>query len=145
MAIDTGAFANTGGGQASPQPQPGSTPQMIQSPTQGIAQMVQALMAGNSAYKQQQPQFLSPGSAVPGAQGPTAVGGPNGPMPLQPTDPSTMTGGLGSSPVPMPMPRPSGAPMPPSFPDNGTGAVPYMNDPVSQALMSPIPGGGMSG
>lgn len=155
-------------------------PQQGYSPTNGMASIVKALMDGNSAYRQQQGgqpspgPSLVPGSAVPGAMGPTSMGGRAGPAPL--TDPGAMMPGLGAGPppqasmpptggppgaggpVPMPMPRPefgagappmdptalagSGLPQTPGMPPSSmlaTAGAPGV-DPMTQALMSPIPG-----
>jgi hypothetical protein len=162
MALDTNPNANMNmptAGQPSGQPF---------TPVNGVAAMVKAIMDGNSAYKDQQAkqasmggsQALTPGSMVPGAVGPTSVGGPAGPAPL--VDPSSMTGGLGgvpSTPVPGPVGAALSSASPMGVPNTGGvsagipspsptmtqgfptgGASPVSMDPVTQALMSPIPG-----
>lgn len=157
MAIDPNAFANSGGAQPM-----GNAPMSGQQPvtaTNGIASMLKAMLDGNSQYKQGQatggagmpPSPMSSGSMVPGAAGPSSVGGAMGPAPL--VDPNSLQGGLGASPsmsppmggVPSPMTGPQGAgipnpamPMSQGFPNSGT--VPMSMDPVTNALMSPIPG-----
>jgi len=144
MALDTNPNAN----MVTPQPQ-AQTPSYLQqqnnpSAAGAVNNMVRALMAGNDQYKQahptpQGPVPLAAGSAIPGAMGPTSVGGMNGPMPLMgATNPATMTGGMGSAPIPTPAPRPDAAPVQPPFPAGPTN--PVAMDPVSQALMSQIPG-----
>lgn len=77
--------------------------QQQQNPTPAGAanNMVRALMAGNDQYNQsmanQNTQGLAQGMPVPGAMGPSAVGGPEGPVPIQgdPTMQALM------SPIPM--------------------------------------------
>jgi hypothetical protein len=166
MALDTNPNANMGmpaGGQ------PGQPP--VTTPINGVAAMVKAIMDGQDSYKQQQLKQaasggaspMSPGSMVPGASGPSSVGGPSGPTPL--VNPAAMAGGIGGPPT-TPVPGPVGAAMsgagmgmpntggvaPPGagipspspamtqgFPTGG-GASPVSMDPVTQALMSPIPG-----
>lgn len=141
MALDTNPFANSN--QATPTNQ-GQSPQQFSYPG-AITNMIKAIQQGNDQYKQQQqqnigqPQFQAPGSAVPGAIGPTSVGGANGPSPLN----MAPSGG-----VPMPMPNPSATmPTTPSAMSGGLGdsaftggSSPVSMDPVTQALMSPIPG-----
>jgi hypothetical protein len=137
MALDTNANANM---NMPTQGQQGQTPY---TPMNGVAAMVKAIMDGDAASKQQQMSGggmspMSPGSMVPGAMGPTSTGGPMGPTPL--VDPSSMTGGLGAPP---PMSGGAGIPSPSpgmtqGFPTGGTS--PMGMDPVTQALMSPIPG-----
>lgn len=141
LPTDTSAIANMNGGinpqTGLPIVTSGTQPQKnVPGVSGGIDQMVRALMTGNDQYNQAHPQAmgqpaLAPGSAVPGAVGPTAVGGPSGPSPLPMPDPAAMQGGFGA-PVPMPQPRPDMA-----FPQS---APPVGMDPATAALMSPIPG-----
>lgn len=75
---------------------PGFVPlQFAQSPNYGAAlsnlgkavgPAAQAMMAG--------PQAVAPGGVVPGAAGPSSVGGPQGPMPLQQAPPPTLVDAL---------------------------------------------------
>jgi len=157
--MDTNAFASPGGGMGAQAP---TQQQPITSPTTGISAMVKAIMDGNDAYKQRQMV------AQKQAQGAQPLAQPGPPMSLTPpTDPSTMTGGMGQTTNPIPMPimqgsgpggnavpmptmsgsGPAGSPVPmpmmqgagmSQFPMNGVN--PQTMDPVTNALMSPIPG-----
>jgi len=128
--MDTNQFANSGGGQSQGQNQSQGP---MTTPLNGVAAMVKAIMDGNDSFKQQQANqpALAPGSAVPGAHGATAVGGPMGPTPLSGTSPAAMTGGLAGA------PQGAGGPLTSPFTQGGQ---PISIDPVTQALMSPIPG-----
>lgn len=134
--MDTNQFANSGGG--SPQTQNPTQPP-ITTPVNGVAAMIKAMMDGNDSFKNSQ-TALPAGSQVPHTAGPTSVGGPNGPSPLSPgTNPAAMSGGFAG------MPQQGAAGMA-GMPVGGAGGIftqggsPVSMDPVTQALMSPIPG-----
>lgn len=114
------------------------------------------------------PSPMSSGSMVPGAAGPSSTGGAMGPAPL--VDPNSLQGGLGGPAPMGPPPPGAGGGMPPptmgasqygspmyggggasgtgipqpsmpmsqGFPNSPQG--PMSMDPVTNALMSPIPG-----
>jgi hypothetical protein len=172
MALDTNPNANMN------MPTTGQPNTQPYTPANGVAAMVKAIMDGNAAYQAKQakqgavaptsplsppPPAMSPGSMVPGATGPSSVGGPSGPTPL--VNPSSMAGGLGGGVPTTPVPGPVGAALSSSnmgVPNTGGvappgagipspsptmtqgfptgGASPVSMDPVTQALMSPIPG-----
>lgn len=103
--------------------------------TGAAANMIKALIAGNQQY---QARNAGAGGLPPGSDGTwmgnNSVGGAplsgySGVTPQMPTNPGDMQGGVPVAP-PMPMPRPA----------FGAGAAPVTMDPISQALMSPIPG-----
>lgn len=154
MALDTNPNAN----MMTPQTSAGG--QQPYTAVNGMASLVKAMMDGNAKYKAGQGAAgglgaspLSSGSMVPGAAGPSSVGGAMGPAPL--VDPNALQGAspLGGAPSPGMAPPvggpPPGAtpgpgiqsppmPMSQAFPTGGTN--PMSMDPVTQALMSPIPG-----
>jgi len=161
--MDTNPFAMS---PNSPQQQ-SATPSYLQpqgattSMPGNISNMVKAIMAGNAQHQMQQqrqgavtganpmtttggPSVGAPQSLAPPAPG-MAPGMPSPPAPPPPVDPSAMTGGAGSMPPPMPPPMDPGG----ALPGMGTGMAGPMpgmgmpQDPVAQALMSPIPGAGM--
>jgi hypothetical protein len=139
--VDTNPFAtNPGTGQAQP-----STPSYLQQQNNpsiagGAANMLKALLAGNQQYQQKQAMG---GGGMPNPT--TTTGGPSvgAPMslspPQDPTNPMGMAGGMGGNPAGAPMPQ---QPMGGASPFT-TGTSPVGVDPVTQALFSPIPGGGM--
>jgi hypothetical protein len=131
--MDTNQFANSGGGGTTST----QAPAQITTPVNGVAAMIKAMMDGNDSFKQQQGNLpaLAAGSPVPGAGGPTAVGGPSGPSPLPgATNPVGMTGGFAGMPQQGAMGMVGGGASP--FTQGGS---PISVDPVTQALMSQIP------
>jgi hypothetical protein len=130
--MDTNPYANNNQTAATNQNQPNNLNNGTT--TGGIAAMVKAIMDGNDAYKQKQAQMGQAQMAQqPGA--PTSLSPPQDPLnpagtgtsqPIGLTNPVGQSGGLS---------QPIGA----SSVFTG-GTSPVSIDPVSQALMSPIPG-----
>lgn len=137
--MDTNPFANN----AAQQQQPPSYLQQTNNPSMAGAasNMIKALMAGNQQYQAKQAAMGGNNPTGPAGdgqwQGTMSLGGAPlagysgvtpGQAPVPPQTSQDMQGG-----VPMPQPRPQQSPF-------MAGAPPATVDPVTQALMSPIPG-----
>lgn len=155
--MDTNPFAtNNPATQQTPQ----TSPYLQQQPNNGtvaggVSNMIKALMQGNQNYQQRQQGMQGAQGNQPMQSNPTTTtGGPSVGQPMSlspPTDPSAMTGGLGQTPG-LPGGAGPAAPLSPMtqslFPNpagGGASMTPGMTppmgmDPVTQALMSPIPG-----
>jgi hypothetical protein len=156
--MDMNPYANMQQQQASGQGQPGQDSFLAQqnNPTAAgaVNNMIRAIMAGQDDYQNKAKQAMGQPQVVQ-ALNQGALSGPAS-QPVQPqapvpfTDPSAMTGGLGAPPAggptaapPQTMPFQAATGQAPAAMTGTPVTAPVSMDPVSQALMSPIPG--MSG